>query len=120
MGLWISAPHKIRLDQLALGLRIFVDTDRLVDGLSPLTVVYAVTASSYVNKYYILLGTEDGARAWYSADAVHGAEKLDWPICHGFVKLNQASAEFVNELVKQFQSKLEKGQIIKQECSIYS
>jgi hypothetical protein len=120
MGLIVSSTKRISLEQLALGLRIFVDTDRLVDNLPPLRIVYAITASSYVEKYYVLLGTESGPASWYSADPVHGAEKLYWAPCEGFVKLSLPNPVFVNELVKQFESRLEQGDKIKTECKIYS
>ena len=115
----VSATRRVKLDQLALGLRMFVDTDRLVDGLPKLGVVYAVTSSSYVEKYYVLLGTENGPVAWYAADTGYGAEKLNWKPCEGFLKLSPAPAAFVNELIKHFQSKLEQGVIARNECSIY-
>ena len=113
----MSSTPTISVQQLAIGLRIFVDTDRLVDGLPKLTTVYAVTSSSYVKKYYVLLGTEDGPSVWYAADIAKGAEKLDWKKCDGFVKLTQADAFFVNELMKHFISRLEEGAALKQYCS---
>lgn len=113
----MSSTPTISVQQLAIGLRIFVDTDRLVDGLPKLTTVYAVTSSSYVNKYYILLGTEAGPSVWYAADIIKGAEKLDWKKCDGFVKLTQADPLFINELVKHFTSRLEEGHALKRFCS---
>ena len=102
---------------MAIGLRIFVDTDRLVDGLPRLTTVYAVTASSYTEKYYVLLGTDSMPTVWYAADPAHGAEKLDWKKCDGFVKLTEPSAKFVTELIKHFDSKLEQGHMLRKNCT---
>ena len=102
--------------QMALGLRLFVETDRIVEGVPSFTAVFGVTRSSYADRHYVLLGTTEPI-AWYAVHPSNGAERIEG-LCTGWFKPEAPAPQFVAELARNFRMDIATGRDAKQQCNV--
>lgn len=113
-----SAPKlKLTPAQLALALRLFVDTNQSLDASAKLDTIYGITRSSYApERHYILLGTDSNALQWISVHPTDGPSVGPRDLCEGWQKPELPDPRFVTELGKYFTLRLMNADAKRREC----